>query len=281
MMAYAALCVTPFAHNWYRLLDRLVKMPSSASRFSPQALGAVLKRVFLDQLVAAPIFITGMFTTRGLIAGSDLPSIGEKVRNEYLDMFAAGLMVWPTAQCLNMWLIPLQFRVLFNNFVGLGWSVFSSTTVQYNKNQQEEEEKETETRAKAIVLPTIILQKQEEKNTTPRPLVRHQHQTSSFWQNKIKNKLMSKVNASPKTSPRSSPKPSPRASPRTSPRSQRKAVGSSNHIGLMERLRSGLVMEQDPVETEVMFSGLTSSIPNPASPVFMRRRPSFRRDPIV
>jgi len=35
-------------------------------------------------------------------------------------------MIWPIATTVNLWLVPLQYQVLFANVVGLFWNVILS-----------------------------------------------------------------------------------------------------------------------------------------------------------
>lgn len=35
-------------------------------------------------------------------------------------------MIWPIATSVNLWLVPLQYQVLFANVVGLFWNVILS-----------------------------------------------------------------------------------------------------------------------------------------------------------
>jgi len=130
MSCYGGLCIAPFCHNWYRFLERLVPIPRAATRGVKLRLAA--KRMLLDQLLAAPIFTAGFFVSRGVVAGEDLAGIEEKMKKDYLKVLGAGAVVWPQAQLVNFFFVPLHYRVLYTNMVGLGWSTFTSVVASYD-----------------------------------------------------------------------------------------------------------------------------------------------------
>lgn len=35
-------------------------------------------------------------------------------------------MIWPIATSINLWFMPVQYQVLFANFIGLFWNVVLS-----------------------------------------------------------------------------------------------------------------------------------------------------------
>ncbi|KAL6063110.1 hypothetical protein QOT17_011778 [Balamuthia mandrillaris] len=131
MCLYGALFVAPFAHTWYRFLHQ--RFPVQKGARTLQRWKQTLKRTVVDQSVAAPIFTTGLFVSRGLVAGQDADSIQQKMRQDFLKVFVAGLCVWPLAQFVNFTYVPLAYQVLFNNVVGLGWSTFSSLVACYGQ----------------------------------------------------------------------------------------------------------------------------------------------------
>jgi hypothetical protein len=123
-------------------------MPKSPSVMTK--LYRVLQRVTLDQLVVSPVFASGLFLSRGLIAGTflvdmhsfhlhhhhnlllhlhvgeDIQTIWDKTRADFLKVILAGAVIWPPAQMVNFFFVPLPYRVLFINLVGFGWSTYTS-----------------------------------------------------------------------------------------------------------------------------------------------------------
>jgi hypothetical protein len=86
----------------------------------------VALRVLLDQAVVAPVFASGLFLSRGLIAGDTMDTIWRTMKKDFARIIIAGAIVWPPAQMLNFFFVPLPYRVLFINAVGLGWSTYTS-----------------------------------------------------------------------------------------------------------------------------------------------------------
>jgi hypothetical protein len=124
MGLYGALFVAPFSHQWYHFLERKLPMPKSSSVMAK--LYRVMQRVTLDQFVVSPVFASGLFLSRGLIAGEDIQTIWEKTRADFLRVIMAGAVIWPPAQMVNFFFVPLPYRVLFINLVGFGWSTYTS-----------------------------------------------------------------------------------------------------------------------------------------------------------
>ncbi len=89
------------------------------------------KRMILDQVCTSPVFTTGLFVSRGLVAGQGPGEIWKKMKEQFLNVMLTGAIVWPAAQFLNFLLVPLPYRVLFNNCVGLCWSTFTSVLASY------------------------------------------------------------------------------------------------------------------------------------------------------
>jgi len=124
MGMYGALFVAPFCHNWYQLLERRIPIPFGATAATKFKL--VLRRMFLDQLVVSPVFTSGLFISRGAIAGEDWRTIGSKIRSNLWKVIGTGALVWPPAQVVNFFWVPLPYRVLFMNAVGFVWSTYTS-----------------------------------------------------------------------------------------------------------------------------------------------------------
>lgn len=146
MAVYGAAFVAPFAHSWYGLLDRAIAPLSSAATTAVRSAGVNLvnlrlaaRRALVDQLSVGPIFNTGFFVSRGLIAGKSGEEIENKMRADFLRMTSYGLCLWVPAQFVNFLLVPLNYRVLYINLVGLSWSTFSNLKVCYDMNTLERE----------------------------------------------------------------------------------------------------------------------------------------------
>jgi hypothetical protein len=94
----------------------------------------VLQRVALDQVVVSPVFASGLFLSRGLIAGmhpglcddtrhdttrssqldvivgEDMQTIWTKTKADFTRVLLAGATIWPPAQMVNFFFVPLPYR---------------------------------------------------------------------------------------------------------------------------------------------------------------------------
>jgi hypothetical protein len=124
MSLYGCVFVGPFSHAWHSTLSKWIQIPSSYP-LHKQVLSACGK-VAVDQAVAAPIFTTAFFFSRGCIDGHNIQGILANIKRDFLRVFKAGMMVWPSSQFVNLFFIHPMYRVLFSNVVGLCWSTFMS-----------------------------------------------------------------------------------------------------------------------------------------------------------
>jgi hypothetical protein len=53
-------------------------------------------------------------------------TIWTKTKADFTRVLLAGATIWPPAQMVNFFFVPLPYRVLFMNMVGFGWSTYTS-----------------------------------------------------------------------------------------------------------------------------------------------------------
>lgn len=58
--------------------------------------------------------------------GENLQAIWQTMKKDWGRVIIAGAIVWPPAQMINFLVVPLPYRILFINLVGLGWSTYTS-----------------------------------------------------------------------------------------------------------------------------------------------------------
>jgi len=56
---------------------------------------------------------------RSIIQGASLGL--DLIRSKMIQTLVADLLIWPLATGINLWYIPLQYQVLFNNIICLFW----------------------------------------------------------------------------------------------------------------------------------------------------------------
>ncbi|CAM9970554.1 unnamed protein product [Pylaiella littoralis] len=96
-----------------------------------------LKMVTLDQAIGAPLVNAGfmfLFTlATALTTGSGAleagSQAGAKLKNNLWGTLLVCWRIWPVANTINFAFVPAKLRVLFMNFVGLGWNIYLSAAV--------------------------------------------------------------------------------------------------------------------------------------------------------
>jgi len=137
-LSLTGFTVGPICHYWYQMLER--RMPG-------KTMSMIAKKVVVDQIVFSPVCLAVFFLTLGLLDNSSLKQIGKEIYHKGLVLYTAEWFVWPPAQVINFYLIPLRFRVLFDNLVSFGFDIFQSH-VRYSDladDGDEEQEKEMTT----------------------------------------------------------------------------------------------------------------------------------------
>ncbi|XP_025089435.1 protein Mpv17-like isoform X2 [Pomacea canaliculata] len=99
---------------WYLCLDKMY----AGTRYAP------FKMVLTDQMIGAPIVITTFLAGLGILKGEDSKQIVQKIKMNFVPLMINNYKIWPAAQIINFYFMPLQHRVLFVNFVALGWNTF-------------------------------------------------------------------------------------------------------------------------------------------------------------
>lgn len=112
-LAALGLLLGPLCHYWYIILDR--KFPTKSKL-------VILRKVMLDQLIAAPLCnvlsIVGVF----LLEGKYLEEITDTIKEKFLVIYAYDCAVWPVAQAINFGLISPVYRLLYINSISVVWN---------------------------------------------------------------------------------------------------------------------------------------------------------------
>jgi len=99
-----AFFIAPATHYWYGFLNRMVPFQPAVSKFVTSA-----KRVILDQLMFAPIFIPAFFAALGGLEGKGIEEIKSKVAADTYPTYLTNLGVWVPAQLINFRVVPAQY----------------------------------------------------------------------------------------------------------------------------------------------------------------------------
>lgn len=124
-MTTAGLTTGVTTHYWYLALERMLGSRRTAS--------VLLRKIALDQILFSPVNLLVYFGTIGLCERSTLSTFcTEYVEKGLKDIYLAEWIVWPPVQLINFALLPLRYRILFDNVVSLGFDIYSPY-VKYDK----------------------------------------------------------------------------------------------------------------------------------------------------
>jgi len=117
LAAFGFLYHGPSGHYFYNFLD--AKVPGTDSK-------AVATKVFIDQVIWCPLFMTVFFTYLGLCAGDSFSTIGNKIRGDLFTACQGSWKVWPIVHAVNFKFISTKHRLVFINGIQIAFNMFLS-----------------------------------------------------------------------------------------------------------------------------------------------------------
>ncbi|KAJ6216022.1 hypothetical protein RDWZM_010522 [Blomia tropicalis] len=117
-MTMAGLTTGMVTHYWYIWLDRYLGV-----KRTPIVLA---KKILADQILFSPVNLFVYFTTLGICERSKWSHICDELKEKgFENIYIAEWLIWPPMQLINFALLPLRYRILFDNIVSLGFDVYS------------------------------------------------------------------------------------------------------------------------------------------------------------
>ena len=105
----------PTLRTWYITLDKIAKG-------TPKV--AAMKKMAMDQLLFAPVFISFFLTSMTFFATGSMTTATEKCRHNFLEVLITNWKIWPAAQILNFYFVPLNWRLIFANVIAVFWNTY-------------------------------------------------------------------------------------------------------------------------------------------------------------
>lgn len=118
----------PMLRYWYLTLEKLY----AGTRFAP------MKMVLTDQTLGAPIVLFTFVAGMSVLRGENKQQITDNVKRDFVTILINNYKIWPAVQTINFCFLPLQHRVLFVNFVALGWNTYLAWVTEHKENEHSE-----------------------------------------------------------------------------------------------------------------------------------------------
>ncbi|KAG0146912.1 hypothetical protein CROQUDRAFT_656707 [Cronartium quercuum f. sp. fusiforme G11] len=99
---------------------------SSSQPSKCKRIWGVSKRLILDQLIMAPLFVFVFISFTGWLEGLSINEIKSRLDSLYWHILTANWKIWPIIQIINFNFMPLHYRVPWQSTCGIVWTVFLS-----------------------------------------------------------------------------------------------------------------------------------------------------------
>jgi len=82
--------------------------------------------MLLDQVINSPITIATFFMTLAVLEKSSANEFITELRAKSWRLYLAEWVIWPPAQLINFFWLPLKYRVLYDNTISLCYDIYTS-----------------------------------------------------------------------------------------------------------------------------------------------------------
>ncbi|CAP21626.2 Protein CBG00125 [Caenorhabditis briggsae] len=111
----------PTLFIWFRVLEKV----KGGSRTLLLA-----KKLCIDQLCFSPLFNAAIIFNLRFLQHQSIGKSCELLKEDWLNIYATSLKIWPLVQVVNLCFIPLNYRVILNQVVAFFWNSYLSYTTQ-------------------------------------------------------------------------------------------------------------------------------------------------------
>ncbi|ULT83528.1 hypothetical protein L5515_018488 [Caenorhabditis briggsae] len=113
--------MAPTLFIWFRVLEKV----KGGSRTLLLA-----KKLCIDQLCFSPLFNAAIIFNLRFLQHQSIGKSCELLKEDWLNIYATSLKIWPLVQVVNLCFIPLNYRVILNQVVAFFWNSYLSYTTQ-------------------------------------------------------------------------------------------------------------------------------------------------------
>ncbi|CAN7939520.1 unnamed protein product, partial [Ixodes hexagonus] len=112
------LCYTsPLVVSWFAFVEWLVVADGAVT---------IVIKVALGEFIFTPVFVLFFMFVHGVLHWHSWEDILESVRVKYLSILTTRCIVYPVAQLVNFWVVPVNYRPMYSSLLALLWSVYLS-----------------------------------------------------------------------------------------------------------------------------------------------------------
>ena len=135
---FGLLFTAPNLHIWYNFYPKITNAIFSFPMLKGYASQNMktLCGVFLDQTLFATYFLVCFFMIMDYVDSRNINNSFENMKSKFWPSMIVNWKIWPAAQLINFGLIPLNYRVLFANFIGLFWNCYLSYAQYKNEDKK-------------------------------------------------------------------------------------------------------------------------------------------------
>lgn len=131
-MSAAGLTTGVVTHYWYILLDKKLGVLRTAK--------TITTKILVDQIIFSPINLAVYFSTIGVMERSTVSRVRDELIEKGMEqIYVAEWLIWPPAQFVNFYFLPLRYRILWDNLISLGFDIYSPY-VKYRTELRKEKE---------------------------------------------------------------------------------------------------------------------------------------------
>lgn len=131
-MSAAGLTTGVVTHYWYILLDKRLGVLRNAK--------TITTKILVDQILFSPVNLAVYFSTIGVMERSSVARVRDELLEKGMEqIYVAEWLIWPPAQFVNFYFLPLRYRILWDNLISLGFDIYSPY-VKYRTELRKERE---------------------------------------------------------------------------------------------------------------------------------------------